>query len=186
MNDTAPVMKPTIVLVHGAWHTADYWSLVTSQLKEYGYSFQAIQLPSTGGDLATTVEEDAAHIRKTIYELAAAGKDVILVLHSYGGIPGTESAKGMLKKDREAEQKSGGIISIVYVTAFLLPLGASLGSFLGDMPPWVILEVSPQSQVTQTMQDPFLVISSYLSTVLTSRCTGRENDSRQCGPHLLQ
>jgi pimeloyl-ACP methyl ester carboxylesterase len=174
MNNTASLVKPTIVLVHGAWHTADCWSLVTSQLKEYGYSFQAIQLPSAGGDLAITVEEDAAHIRKSTYELAAAGKDVILVLHSYGGIPGTESAKGLLKKDREAEQKSGGIISIVYITAFLLPLDASLGSFLGEMPPWVILEVRSRSRV-----------SRYVSTILTSHCTGRENDGLQCGSHLL-
>jgi pimeloyl-ACP methyl ester carboxylesterase len=159
MGDTAPVEKPTIVLVHGAWLTPDCWSLVTSQLKEYGYPFQAIQLPSAGGDLATTVEDDAAHIRMTTSELAATGKDVILVLHSYGGIPGTESAKGLLKKDREAEQKTGGIISMVYVTAFLLPLGASLGSFLGDMPPWVIFEVSPRSPVTQALRDLFHSLS---------------------------
>lgn len=155
MGNTAPVVKPTIVLIHGAWHTPHCWFLVTSQLKEYGYSFQAIQLPSVGGDLATTVEDDAAHIRKTTSELAAAGKDIILVLHSYGGIPGTESAKDLLKKDREAEHKSGGIISIVYITAFLLPLGASLGSFLGDMPPWVVFEVSLWSQKIQALRDPF-------------------------------
>lgn len=159
MNDTPLVVKPTIVLVHGAWHTIDCWSLVTTQLKEYGYSFQAIQLPSAGGDLATTAEDDAAHIRKTTYELSAAGKDVILVLHSYGGIPGTQSANGLLKKDREVEKKSGGIISIVYVTAFLLPLGASLGSFLGDMPPWIIFEVSSRSQVIQILRDIFRTLS---------------------------
>lgn len=73
MTDKAPVVKPTIVFVHGAWHTADCWSLVTTQLKKYGYSSQAIQLPSAGGDLATTVQDDAAHIRKTTSELVAAG-----------------------------------------------------------------------------------------------------------------
>lgn len=159
MSDPPAFVKPTIVLVHGAWHTADYWSPVTSQLKEHGYSFETIQLPSAGGDSATTMTEDAVHIRRTTYDLAAAGKDVVLVLHSYGGIPGTESAKGLLKKDREAEKKSGGIISIVYVAAFLLPLGASLGSFFGDMPPWVVFEVSdPRTEVSN-----LLSISSYRS-----------------------
>lgn len=98
------------------------------------------------------MEDDAIHIRKTTSELVAAGKDVILVLHSYGGIPGTASAKGLLKKAREAEQKSGGIISIVYVAAFLLPLGSSLKSFLGDLAPWIILEVSPQSRVNHALR----------------------------------
>jgi pimeloyl-ACP methyl ester carboxylesterase len=142
MGSIAAVEKQTVVLVHGAWHTSDCWDSVTSLLKEHQYPFQTIQLPSSGGDLTTTVADDAAYIRKFTSELVAAGKDVILVLHSYGGIPGTESAKGLLKKDREAEQKSGGIVSLVYVTAFLIPPGATLASFLGGMPPWIIFEVS--------------------------------------------
>jgi pimeloyl-ACP methyl ester carboxylesterase len=142
MVSIAPVEKPTVVLVHGAWHTADCWGPVISELEEHQYPFYTINLPSAGGDLATTVADDAAHIQKTTSELVAASKDVILVLHSYGGIPGTESAKGLLKKDRDAEQRAGGIISIVYITAFLLPVGATLASFLGGMPPWVIFDVS--------------------------------------------
>lgn len=78
---------------------------------------------------------------------------MILVLHSYGGISGTESAKGLLKKDREAELKKGGINSIVYVAAFLLPLDASLKSFLGDLAPWIIFEVSPRSRVIHALRD---------------------------------
>ncbi|RFU24005.1 hypothetical protein B7463_g12330, partial [Scytalidium lignicola] len=88
----------------------------------------------------TYPQNAVAHIQKTTSELVAQGKEVVLVMHSYGGIPGTESAKGLLKKDRAAEQKAGGIVSLVYIASFLLPQGESLASFLGSMPPWVIFD----------------------------------------------
>lgn len=134
--------KPTIVFVNGAWHKSDCWDAVTSRLSEHRYPFHITDLLSSGGDLSTTVADDAAHIQKSISKLVASGKELIVVMHSYGGIPGTESAKGLLKKDRQAEGKLGGIISLVYVTAFLLPPMASLSSFLGPMPPWVVFDVS--------------------------------------------
>lgn len=149
MDPISALEKPTVVLVHGAWHSPDCWDLVTSQLKEHRYPFHTVELLSVGGELTTTVADDAANIRKTTSQLVATGKDVILVLHSYGGIPGTESAKGLLKKDREAEQKSGGIVSLVYITAFLIPPGASLASFLGGMPPWIVFDVSHSTMVAE-------------------------------------
>ncbi|KAL7782517.1 Alpha/beta hydrolase fold-1 [Trichoderma ceciliae] len=132
--------KPTIVFIHGAWHKPDCWDAVTSQLSVYGYSFDTIMLLSSGGDISTTVADDAAHIQNSTSKLVASGKELILVMHSYGGIPGTESAKGLLKKDRQAERKLGGIISLVYVAAFLIPPASSLASFLGFMPPWIVFD----------------------------------------------
>ncbi|KAL7943621.1 Alpha/beta hydrolase fold-1 [Trichoderma barbatum] len=140
MGSIATAEKPTIVLVHGAWHEPDCWDAVTSQLNDHQYPFNTVKLLSSGGEFTTSVAEDAAHIQKTVSQLAEAGKELILVMHSYGGIPGTESAKGLLKKDRCAEGKLGGIISLVYVTAFLLPPATSLASFLGFIPPWVVFD----------------------------------------------
>ncbi|KAM6476689.1 Alpha/beta hydrolase fold-1 [Trichoderma sp. SZMC 28011] len=140
MGSIVTAEKPTIFLVPGAWHEPDCWDAVTLQLEEYGYPFSTVQLLSSGGELSTSVAEDASHIQKSISKLADAGKDIILVMHSYGGIAGTESAKGLLKKDRQAEGKLGGIISLVYITAFLLPPQTSLASFLGFMPPWVVFD----------------------------------------------
>ncbi|EHK16281.1 uncharacterized protein TRIVIDRAFT_40028 [Trichoderma virens Gv29-8] len=140
MDSIAIAEKPTIILVHGAWHEPDCWDSVTSLLKEHQYPFNTVKLLSSGGEFSTSVAEDAAHIHKTISQLADAGKDMILVMHSYGGIPGTESARGLLKKDRQAQHKLGGIISLVYVTAFLLPPATSIASFLGFMPPWVVFD----------------------------------------------
>jgi pimeloyl-ACP methyl ester carboxylesterase len=134
--------KPTIILVHGAWHTHEYWSPVIEQLKEHGYASRAVSLPSVGGKLTTTMPDDAAHIQKTLSELVENGEDIVVVMHSYGGLPGTESVKGFLKKEREVEGKNGGVVSLVYVSAFLVPEGFSLASFLGEMPEWVKFDVS--------------------------------------------
>ncbi|RFU25223.1 hypothetical protein B7463_g11111, partial [Scytalidium lignicola] len=140
MGSVGITEKPTVVLVHGAWHRSNCWDSVILQLKEHGYPFKAVDLPSAGGELTTTMADDAAHIQETTSALVAAGKEVVIVMHSYGGIPGTESAKGLLRKDREAEQKAGGIVALVYITAFLLPPGASLAGFLGGMAPWTVVE----------------------------------------------
>lgn len=134
--------KPTLVFIPGAWHTADYYEGVIAQLKEHGYEVHALRLPSVGGDETTTVADDAAYIQKTTSALAAEGKEILLVMHSYGGIPGTESAKGLLQKDRAAEGQKGGIVGLVYLTAFLLPEGLSMWQFLGGMPDWVVYNVS--------------------------------------------
>lgn len=151
MASITAVEKPTVVLVHGAWHTPDCWAPVTELLKEHQYPFHTIRLPSTGGDITTTMPDDAAHIQKTTSKLVANGKEVILVMHSYGGIPGTESAKGLLKKDQQAAQKAGGIVCLVYVAAFLIPVGTSLASFLGTMAPWVEFDVSHSSNAAGTL-----------------------------------
>lgn len=176
MGSIVTAEKPTIFLVPGAWHEPDCWDAVTLQLEEYGYPFSTVQLLSSGGEPSTSVADDASHIQKSISKLADAGKDIILVMHSYGGIAGTESAKGLLKKDRQAEGKLGGIISLVYVTAFLLPPQTSLASFLGFMPPWVVFDVSDSLRIHwRTLQ----------SSVLLTKHQGWQNDCRRGGKYLL-
>lgn len=66
-------------------------------------------------------------------------------MHSYGGIPATESANGLAKKDREAAGKNGGMVALLYVAALLVQPGMSLGSTLGagsGIPDYVKVDVS--------------------------------------------
>ncbi|KAL7893993.1 Alpha/beta hydrolase fold-1 [Trichoderma sp. SZMC 28014] len=140
MGSIVTAEKPTIVLLHGAWHGPSSWDAVASQLNEYQYPFETVRLLSSGGEPSTSVAEDAVHIQKLTSQLADAGKDIILVMHSYAGIPGTESAKGLLKKDRQADGKLGGIVSLVYITAFVIPPGTSLVSYFGVTPSWFVFD----------------------------------------------
>jgi hypothetical protein len=78
-------------------------------------------------------------------KIADEGKDIVLVMHSYGGIPATESAHGLAKKDREAAGKKGGIVALLYVAALLVQPVMSLGSTLGagyGIPDYVKVDVS--------------------------------------------
>ncbi|KAJ5464343.1 alpha/beta-hydrolase, partial [Penicillium daleae] len=78
---------PTIVFIPGAWHTCEYYKHVISILTAKGFPTATVDLPSVGG--ISPMADDAA-IQKVTSELASDGQKIILVMHSYGGIPGTE------------------------------------------------------------------------------------------------
>jgi pimeloyl-ACP methyl ester carboxylesterase len=116
-------MPPTLVLVHGAWHDPWCWQPVVDELP--GVDVVTVDLPSSGpvpdslGDL--TADADAVRAA-----LAGIEGPVVLVGHSYGGIPVTEAATAEL-----------GVAQLVYLCAFQLDVGDSLVSGLGgDVPPW--------------------------------------------------
>lgn len=134
--------KLTLVFIPGAWHGPEYYGTLIAQLQKHGYDAETLHLPSAGRDFAANAYDDAAFIQQTTARLADQGKDLVLIMHSYGGVPGTESAKGLLKKDRLAEGKQGGIVALVYIAAFLLPEGVSVFDSLGGGErPWVSFEV---------------------------------------------
>jgi hypothetical protein len=125
--------KPTILLIPGAWHRGSTFEPVAKILREQGYEAEAITLPSVGGPSSTTAYDDARHVQETyLTSLVAEGKEVIIVMHSYAGIPGTECVKGFARKDLAAQGKHGGVVGLVYIAAFLVPAGASVATFLPD------------------------------------------------------
>ena len=150
-KEIAPSTSTTIVCIPGAWNTAQSYEKVIPLLEKHGYKCRALTLPSAGGSGPLTHVDDAEHIQRELTELVDQGEDVIIAMHSYGGIPGTESAKGFSKAEREKEGKKGGVVGLVYLTAFLVPVGASLSSFLGEdhfPPAWCQVEVFPLSLST--------------------------------------
>lgn len=71
-------------------------------------------------------------------------------MHSYGGIPGTESVAGFARKDLAARGKKGGVVSLIYQSAFIVPAGASVASFLpGGLDLFMTMDVS--------FSDPILI-----------------------------
>lgn len=133
---------PTIVFIPGAWHTPEYYGQVIAILQTQGYPITTVSLPSVGG--LSTMLDDAAAIQCEVSRLADEGKKVILVMHSYGGIPGTESAKGLAWRTRRAEERSGGIVHLVYLCAYLVKEGMSVSGMANgaEWPQFLKLEVS--------------------------------------------
>jgi len=130
--------KPTILLVPGAWHTPSGFSPLTNYLTQHGYTVEGISLGSVGSSAPQpNFDADVQAIASTIRKHADQGSDILILFHSYGGIPGSSACEGLLKSDRETAGKNGGIVHLIYCAAFAVEEGVSLMDGLGGEPlPW--------------------------------------------------
>lgn len=135
--------QPLVYILHGAWHGPEYFELVRTKFQALGYIMMCPQQPSTGALPPTkTLHDDAAHVRAELELLIEHGQEVVLVMHSYGGMVGTQAAAGLGKVERAKRGQTGGIVRLFYACAFMLPLGSALSSGLGGrLPPWIKEEV---------------------------------------------
>jgi hypothetical protein len=119
--------KPAIVLVTGSFALPEFYHGTTAALRSKGYEVVDPQLLTSGkkpGPVPTMLD-DAALFAKTIEKLADEGKDVLVVAHSYGGLPATESVKGLSKQEREKAGKKGGVVRLAYLTSLVSEVGAN-------------------------------------------------------------
>jgi pimeloyl-ACP methyl ester carboxylesterase len=106
---------PNVVLVHGAWADGSSWSGVVRQLQADGYSVTAPQFPET------SLADDVARLRQILIRQSGP---TIVAGHSYGG-------QIMTALGADAPN----VAALVYVAAFGLDEGESLGALLGAGPP---------------------------------------------------
>ncbi|MFL5697756.1 MAG: alpha/beta fold hydrolase, partial [Ktedonobacteraceae bacterium] len=110
---------PNIVLVHGAWADGSSWSAVIERLQADGYHVTAPQFP------LTALAADVARLRQV---LALQNGPTILAGHSYGGqiitALGTDAPN---------------VVGLVYIAAFGLDEGESIGALLQQGPPTPVL-----------------------------------------------
>ncbi|KAJ5822559.1 hypothetical protein N7447_004899 [Penicillium robsamsonii] len=118
--------NPSIVIVPGAWHRPAHFEGLIDELAKINYDAEAVTMPSVDSSppLATW-DQDAQAVREMIMSKLDAGKDVVVLAHSFGGIAMSEGAKGLGKKERGAQGLKGGIIKLVYMCAMALPEGQS-------------------------------------------------------------
>jgi pimeloyl-ACP methyl ester carboxylesterase len=110
---------PNIVLVHGAWADGSCWSEVIERLQADGYKVTAPQLPET------SLADDVARVR---HVLTRQSGPTVLAAHSYGGQVITS-----LGTD------APNVVGLVYIAAFGLDEGESLGALLQQGPPTPVL-----------------------------------------------
>jgi pimeloyl-ACP methyl ester carboxylesterase len=107
--------RPNIVLVHGAWADGSCWRGVIERLQVQGFQVRAPQFP------LTSLADDVARLRQV---LEFQDGQTIVVGHSYGG-------QIMTALGDEAPNVAG----LVYIAAFGLDEGESLGALLSGGPP---------------------------------------------------
>jgi hypothetical protein len=133
--------KPTIVLSTGSFGYPSAYDAVVSLLKPHNITMHIPHLPTVGpapkqgrDGPAPSMFEDAKLLASTCEKLADEGKDIVLMAHSYGGIPMTECVKGLTKREREAQGRKGGIVRLGYVTAMVAPVGRACMDLLAEVP----------------------------------------------------
>jgi pimeloyl-ACP methyl ester carboxylesterase len=99
-------VKPTIVLVHGAWADSSSWARVIARLQDDNYPVVALANPLRG------LSTDAAYVRDFLNGIYGP---VVLVGHSYGGAVITNAARN-----------APSVRALVYVDAFIPRKGESI------------------------------------------------------------
>ncbi|MBW8819166.1 MAG: alpha/beta hydrolase [Streptomyces sp.] len=107
-------LKPTIVLVHGAFADSSSWNGVVERLQAHDYPVVAASNPLRG------LAGDADHVRQLV---ASIDGPVVLVGHSYGGSVISNAATGL-----------NNVKALVFVAAFLPDEGESAGTLSGKFP----------------------------------------------------
>jgi len=119
--------KPAIVVSHGAFHKPSQYSALINGLQDRGYEVHCPQLPSVGSS-QENYEPDVAILTNTIESLLAKDLDIVLMAHSYGGIPASATAASFLKP---AGSSGHGVIALIYMCAFLPAAGQSVADLSG-------------------------------------------------------
>ena len=129
---------PTIVLVQGSFQIPDVYSKLVQGLTYRGYPTIFPRLPSCSNTDSpdfpqVSLVDDALAIRtELIRQVEYEGKDVVVVMHSYGGSEAI--AEDLTWAKRHAQGLPGSVIHIFFYAAFLLNEGQSVLSAFGDSP----------------------------------------------------
>jgi len=117
------VTSPSVLVVPGAWHKPAHFRLLVDELSDV--DVHTVALTSSGDDPAVLedMHSDADAIARTA---AAIDGPIIVVAHSYGGVPTTQ-----------ALSRADNVARIVYLAAFQLEAGEALVTPNGGaLMPW--------------------------------------------------
>jgi pimeloyl-ACP methyl ester carboxylesterase len=130
--------RPNIVLVHGAWADGSSWSGVIERLQADGYHVTAPQFPMT------SLADDVARLR---HVLDLQDGPTVVAGHSYGG-------QIMTALGTDAPNA----VALVYVAAFGLDEGETLGGLLGQgpTPPALAHSVTDKQGFVWLAEDDFV------------------------------
>jgi pimeloyl-ACP methyl ester carboxylesterase len=108
-------IRPNIVLVHGAWADGSCWTDVIERLQADGYTVTAPQFPES------SLADDVARLRQV---LDRQDGPTVVAGHSYGG-------QIMTALGTDAPN----VVGLVYIAAFGLDEGESIGALAQAGPP---------------------------------------------------
>ena len=134
--------KPTLIFAAGAWYPHTSFDPIMEKLSDYrshSVAFPSIQQATSVVDL----QPDIDAVRSIAQQEADAGRNIVVIAHSWAGLPVSSALDGLSKSERERSGQQGGVVKLIFIAAFLPNAGESLiGAFGGMPPPWYVLDVS--------------------------------------------
>lgn len=140
--------QPTVLYVPGAWHQPIIFDKVIALLLLTGYKSRKIPLASVGrSPPVTSLQPDVDVIRNAALEETRQGRNVVVVCHSYGGVPTNQALKGL---DKPQAPGGGRVVAIVYLASYLIREGVAGSDAVeaqGGSPNSLELEFLPDGNV---------------------------------------
>ena len=140
--------KSTLVFVPGAGHNAEVWNKVVALLEAQHFKCIPVTLPSTLSNPSSTFFDDIKAVRDPIISETSQGRDVVVIVPSYGGAVGCSAVKGLTRPKQDIASSTtetrGHVIGIVSMASGFGPSGMTFIDGLGGkLPPsWEVDEAT--------------------------------------------
>lgn len=132
--------KPTILIIQDCFQTPAVYKDLADRLVSLGYPTVHPLLPTCGDAQgpnfpSLNLFHDAMAVYSELCRLESERKTVIVVMHGYGGLVGSEAIlEAMSYNWRREHHLPGGVIHLFFVSAPLVSPGGSMPTGLGVSP----------------------------------------------------
>ncbi|KAE9380710.1 alpha/beta-hydrolase [Stipitochalara longipes BDJ] len=153
--------RPTLVFVPGAGHRAEVWNKVVALLEAQHFKCIPVTLPSTLSNPSATFFDDIKAVRDPIISETSEGRDVVVVVHSYGGAVGCSAVKGLTRPKKDivssTTETTGHVIGIASMASGFGPSGMTFADGLGGkLPPsWEVNEETGFADILAPPRETF-------------------------------
>lgn len=116
--------KVTFALVPSSFATLGEYDKVEALLQAQGHRTHTIELLLANDDIQrppASTSNDNTHIRSELLKILDADEpsNIVLALHSYSGVPGSNVLEGLSKHIREQFGKPTSVIGVLYIASVI-------------------------------------------------------------------
>ena len=135
--------RSTIILVHDAFHTAEYLDELATELRQAGFRVRTPQLPSSSWEYrADSFEADTQTISNAGWTEIEASRNVVIVMHGYGALPASVAANRLNERSLD-HPRAGEVTKLVFIAGAIAEENGCCMDML--TPGWFTHEVGSHS-----------------------------------------
>jgi pimeloyl-ACP methyl ester carboxylesterase len=118
-----------VLIIHGGYFLPTAWEPFVKDLRAAGFVVACPRLPTCGDSRPpkALLADDVAVVQAEARTLSEKGHIFAILAHSYGGIVATEA----IGSDLYAGERGGGVSHLIFLSAWLVQPGDSLGDVIG-------------------------------------------------------